>query len=159
MGEPATAEFKDLYNYLEIDLDRDKHADVGPDGVSYLLEETSNRLTQYFVIGSSVIEYFSSEILYMGLVDEERESNTSVSFFQDKLQQWQREELLFRCGLIDSGLKGDLNRARNARSNLVHSLHEHRYMSEDGTLLEDVKKMKSAVDGLSEIHIRTLRSF
>jgi len=159
MGEPATAEFRDLHERLSRTLDRDASVGRGPEGVSYLLEKTSNRLVQYFAIGSSIIEYYSSEILYMKLVDEERESNSSVAFFRDQLQQWQREELLFRCGIIDSGLKGDLKRARSARNDLIHSLHEHRYVSEEGTLLEDVDKTKSAVDGLSEIHIKTVRSF
>jgi len=158
MGEPATAEFKELYRFLTMNLERDRAVDKGPDGVSYLLEETGNRLVQYFVIGSSIIEYFSSEVLYMELVDENRQSKSIYSFFRESLQQWEREELLFCCGIIDSGLKGDLNRARDARNKLVHSLHEHRYVSEDGMLLEDVEKTKSAVDGLSEIHIRMVRT-
>jgi len=158
MGEPATAEFKELYRFITMNLERDCTVDKGPEGVSYLLEETGNRLVQYFVIGSSIIEYFSSEILYMKLVGEDRQSKSTYSFFRENLQQWEREELLFCCGIVDSGLKGDLNRARDARNELVHSLHEHRYVSEDGTLLEDVEKTKSAVDGLSETHIRTVRS-
>jgi hypothetical protein len=158
MGEPATAEFRELYRFLTRNLERDRAVDEGPDGVSYLREETGNRLVQYFVIGSSIIEYFSSEILYMVLVDEKRQSKSTYSFFRESLRQWEREELLFCCGVIDAGLKGDLNRARDARSELVHSLHEHRYISEDSTLLEDVEKTKSAVDGLSEIHIGIVRS-
>lgn len=54
-------------------------------------------------------------------------------------------------------LKGNLKRARSARNEIIHSLHEHRYVSEDGTLLEEVEKTKRAVDGLKEIHIRMIR--
>ena len=158
MGEPATAEFNDIYQFLSVDLKRDTAADVGPDGVSYLLEEASTRLVQYFTIGSSIIEYFSSELLYMTLVDDERQSESAYAFFRERLQQWHREELLYRCGVIDSGLKGNLKRARTARNEIIHSLHEHRYVSEDGTLLEDVEKTKEAVDGLKEIHIRKVRN-
>jgi len=158
MGEPATAEFNDIYQFLSVDLKRDTAADVGPDGVSYLLEEASTRLVQYFTIGSSIIEYFSSELLYMTLVDDERQSESAYAFFRERLQQWHREELLYRCGVIDSGLKGNLKRARTARNEIIHLLHEHRYVSEDGTLLEDVEKTKEAIDGLKEIHIRKVRN-
>jgi hypothetical protein len=154
MGRGVKTEFQDIHDSLTNTLKQDEDANKGPDGMFVLSQKTSGLIVEYFTIASAIIEQRSADLLYMTLVEDSRESKSARSFFQSNLQQWQREELLYRCGVIDEELKSNLKRARDTRNTLVHDLRERLYIEEDGDTVDDIDRALTAVEDLTAEYFR-----
>jgi len=135
-------------------IQKDKEDDLGAERMFVLSQKTSGLLVEYFTIASAIIESRSAELLNMKLVGDGRKSKSSLRFFQRNLRQGQREELMYRCGIIDEGFKGSLKDVRRERNNIVHNLDERLYIGEDDETIKNVDKALTAVEDLSTEYFR-----
>ena len=148
-GRGVKTEFQDMHETLTKQIQLDKDEDEGSDGMFVLSQKTSSLLVEYFTVGSAIIEERCVELLFRELVEEDRQSKSARSFFERNIQQRHREELLYRCGIIDAGFKGKMKEVRNERNHLVHNLDERLYIDKNGETVENVEKALTVVEDLS----------
>lgn len=86
-------------------------------------------LEDFFILVGQMIEALTIELVMESVVDPSRESK-SVRKRVERKSQRDREWLLYITGVIDDGEKGEIRRAYNLRSSLVHD--------SDNAYLEDI---------------------
>lgn len=82
------------------------------------------------------------------IADDSRNPEKSFEFFQDDFSQYQRENLLFWSGIIDSGMKGEMKKIRDIRNELVHEQHKRMYIDLDNKVQSDIGR---AYDKIHEL--------
>lgn len=125
-------------------------------GVSKYIFHTksSDRVLLFFTLAQEVIKPLTVDLLMEELIHQDHQSNASRKFVFETLNQPEREELLFRCGVIDSGFKGRLAQVRTTRNALTHNLRERHLLesvddlsSELGNSIEVVNELHERVEG------------
>lgn len=113
--------------------------------------KASDRVLLFFTLVQEVIKPLTVDLLMKELIHQEHQSNASRKFVSGTLNQPEREELLFRCGVIDGGFKGKLAQVRTTRNALTHNLRERH-------LLESVDNLSSelnnSIEVVNELHER-----
>lgn len=105
-----------------------------------ILNEVSGQITEFIVTSQILIEEASVELLREELIDERyKESSDTDTLLNRRMSQREREELLLRTGIIDSGLKGEMKNIRTTRNNLAHKVGE-------SILLESIDDLSSELD-------------
>lgn len=147
-----------IYEALAEELAKIRNRDQELEWAHVLTQRERTLILEYFVISSAVIERLSTMTLFEFVIPEEEkvrkggESEPGKEFFKSNLNQNRRERLLFECGIIDSGLKGELAKVRQIRNELVHDVFQRRLLEETEEIESDVDRALRAVNKLDEIH-------
>ena len=148
----AMSEIERIHDALTDALKDVAEREPEPRGVTLLSQRERTLLLELFAIASAHIERNSTNILYEKLADKEnREKRSTRDYFQDHFNQNQREGLLYRCGIIDSGLKGELAKVRQRRNELVHKQIKRRYLSDVNAIKGDSGRALRAAKKLDEL--------
>ena len=75
---------------------------------------------EFYVVGHAHLERISAIILYEAIGDKSLKPWNTINFFREFSQQ-EREGLLYRIGVIDEGMKGEMKNIRSMRNDLVHN--------------------------------------
>ncbi|EMA48663.1 MULTISPECIES: hypothetical protein [Halococcus] len=103
--------------------------DVNEDGRYFMSPDESTQLFTYFTMVAAVIEELSIGLLAEVLTDTETSSvKSSSEFFERKLTQERRQNLLLHTGIIDEGTHGEMEKLRNHRNTIVHSYRQRKFV-------------------------------
>lgn len=112
------------------------------------------RLLEFYVVGHAHLERLTTNLIYETIADKQLPPKNTIKFFRD-FTQAEREELLYRVGVVDEGMKGEMKNIRDMRNQLVHQQHQRMYVSADEHLETMVDrafaKIKELDDLLNEI--------
>ncbi|WP_157078558.1 hypothetical protein [Halalkalicoccus paucihalophilus] len=84
------------------------------------------------------------------IASEHRQSKETNEFLEERLTQGSREELLFRTGAIDSGLKGEMKQAREFRNEIIHNSSKRKVIEDTENIEDQVNRGHRIVDKLWE---------
>lgn len=116
--------------------------------VVVLTSEERTKLLEFYTVAHSHLERICSMIMNNTIADDSRNPEKSFEFFQDDFSQYQRENLLFWSGIIDSGMKGEMKKIRDIRNELVHEQHKRMYIDLDNKVQSDIGR---AYDKIHEL--------
>jgi hypothetical protein len=106
-------------------------------------------LLEFYTVVHAHVERLSAALLFEELADDQQgQSSSTFRFFRDEFSQQQREGLLFQTGIIDSGMKGELTKIRQARNTLVHEQHKRMYIDPNHKSESDVDRAFNVVTTL-----------
>lgn len=147
----ALSEIEELYERLSRSFEDIEEREPARDNVVVLTPEERTQLLEFYAIAHAHIERLSACMLYEYIADKEnREREPTLDSFQERLSQSQRAELLFRAGLIDSGLKGEMAKIKSVRNQLVHEQQKRMYVNLDNKTKSDVDRAYDTVAELDE---------
>ena len=127
--------------------------DVDEDGQYFMLPDESTQLFTYFTMVAAVIEELSIGLLAEELTDTETSTlKSSSEFFERKLTQERRQNLLLHTGIIDEGTHGEMEKPRIRRNSVVHSYRERKFV-------RDLDKTRNMVNGGYRITERLWEKF
>lgn len=127
--------------------------DVDEDGQYFMLPDESTQLFTYFTMVAAVIEELSIGLLAEELTDTETSTlKSSSEFFERKLTQERRQNLLLHTGIIDEGTHGEMEKLRIRRNSVVHSYRERKFV-------RDLDKTRNMVNGGYRITERLWEKF
>lgn len=143
------AEISALYEQLDAVIDSIEQRDP-VNGALVLKPAERTRLLEFYVVGHAHLERLSAVLLYEAIGDKSLPPWNTINFFRE-FSQANREELLYRTGVIDEGLKGELQNIRSSRNELVHRQHQRMHLSADehiGTMVDRAFSKIQEVDAL-----------
>lgn len=127
--------------------------DVDEDGQYFMSPDESTQLFTYFTMVAAVIEELSIGLLAEELTDTETSTlKSSSEFFERKLTQERRQNLLLHTGIIDEGTHGEMEKLRIRRNSVVHSYRERKFV-------RDLDKTRNMVNGGYRITERLWEKF
>lgn len=138
-----------LYNQLDTVIDTVEQRDP-VNGAIILKPNERTRLLEFYVIGHAHLERFSAVLLYEAIGDKSLPPWNTINFFRE-FSQADRENLLYRTGVIDEGLKGEMKNIRDRRNELVHKQHKRMHLRADehiGTMVDRAFSKIQEVDAL-----------
>lgn len=152
----ALSEIESLYEQLSDSFEEIQNREPARDNIVVLKPEERTKLLEFYAVVHAHIERVSACLLYESIADKEnREPEPTLGFFQEGLSQSKREELLFRAGLIDSGLKGEMAKIKTVRNQLVHEQQKRMYVNLDNKTKSDIERaydtVKKLDDSLNEL--------
>lgn len=158
LGDPETAtaysalsEIESLYEQLINSFEGIQEREPARDNVIVLTPKERTELLEFYTVVHAHIERVSACMLYEALADKEnRESRPTLEFFREGLSQSKREEILFRTGLIDSGLKGEMAKVKSVRNELVHEQQKRMFVDLDNKTESDIDRAYDTVTNLDE---------
>jgi hypothetical protein len=147
----ALSEIESLYEQLSESFEEIQHREPARGNIVVLTPEERAELLEFYTVVHAHIERISACILYEAIADKEnRKPEPTLEFFREELSQMKREELLFRAGLIDSGLKGEMAKVKSVRNQLVHEQHKRMYVNLDNKTDSDIDRAYHTVAELDE---------
>jgi hypothetical protein len=151
IGYSALSEIESLYEQLSDSFEEVQDREPARDNIVVLKPEERTELLEFYAVVHAHIEWVSACLLYESIADKEnRERKPTLDFFQDDLTQSKREELLFRAGLIDSGLKGEMAKVKSVRNQLVHEQQKRMFVNLDNKTKSDIDRAYDTVAELDE---------
>jgi len=151
MACSALSEIESLYHQLSDSFDEIENREPARDNIVVLKPKERTELLEFYAVVHAHIERVSACMLYEDIADKEnREAEPTLKFFQEDLTQAKREELLFRAGLIDSGLKGEISKVKSVRNKLVHEQQKRMFVNLDNKTKSDIDRAYDAVTKLNE---------
>jgi len=151
MAYSALSEIKTLYEQLSNSFNEIQNREPERDNIVVLTPQERTELLEFYTVVHTHIEWISTRMLYESLADKEnREPEPTMDFFQEDLTQSKREELLFRTGLIDSGLKGEMAKVKSVRNKLVHQQQKRMFVNLDNKTKSDIDRAYDTVTELDE---------
>lgn len=147
----ALSEIEPLYEELSDSFEEIQNREPARDNIVVLKPEERTKLFEFYAVVHAHIERLSACMLYEYIADKEnRKPESTLGFFQDGLSQSKREELLFRAGLIDSGLKGEMGKIKTVRNQLVHEQQKRMYVNLDNKTKSDIDRAYNTVEKLDK---------
>lgn len=151
MSYSALSEIESLYEQLSNSFEEIQEREPARDNIVVLTPKERTRLLEFYTVVHAHIERISACTLYEIIADKEnREPGPTLEFFQDGLSQQKREELMFRAGIIDSGLKGEMAKVKSVRNQLVHEQHKRMFVDLDNKTDSDIDRAYDTVAELDE---------
>lgn len=99
------------------------------DGAYFMSPDESTQIFTYFTMVAAIIEELSIGLLTEVLTDTEASSlKSSSEFFERKLTQERRQNLLLHTGIIGEGTHGEMEKLRIHRNTMVHSYRERKFI-------------------------------
>ncbi|MFC5277988.1 hypothetical protein ACFPM1_04300 [Halorubrum rubrum] len=90
-----------------------------------IISSLSGNMVSFVMFSQLLIEQFSIEILEEQIITEDFQgTNGTEDLLSRRLTQKEREELMMRTGIIDTGTKGNMEKIRRIRNNLAHSMND-----------------------------------
>ena len=147
----ALSEIESLYDQLSDTFEEIQRREPATDNIVVLTPEERTELLEFYTVVHAHTEWVSACMLYESIADKEnREPEPTLEFFREGLSQSKREELLFRAGLIDSGLKGEMAKIKSVRNQLVHEQQKRMYVNLDNKTDSDIDRAYHTVEELDE---------
>lgn len=147
----ALSEIESLYKQLITAFEKIEQREPVRDNIVVLTSEERTKLLEFYTVAHAHIERVSACLLYEHIADKEnRNPEATLDFFQQGFSQSKRAELLFRTGLIDSGLKGEMHKIKSVRNQLVHEQHKRMYVDLDNKTGSDIIRAYDTVEKLDE---------
>jgi hypothetical protein len=151
MSYSALSEIESLYERLSNSFEEIQEREPARDNIVVLTPDERTILLEFYTVVHAHIERISASMLYELIADKEnRELSPTLEFFQEGLSQQKREELMFRAGLIDSGLKGEMAKVKLVRNQLVHEQHKRMFVDLDNKTDSDIDRAYDTVTELDE---------
>lgn len=151
MAYSALSEIQSLYEQLSDSFDEIQDREPARDNIVVLKPKERTELLEFYAVVHAHIEWVSACLLYESIADKEnRKSEPTLEFFQEGLTQAKREELLFRAGLIDSGLKGEMSKVKSVRNQLVHEQQKRMFVDLDNKTKSDIDRAFDTVTKLDK---------
>lgn len=101
---------------------------------------------------SEVLEELTNSLFEQELISEKHSGqNRTDTLIEAELGQKQKEELLFRCGVIGKKLHDEMAHARTRRNDMVHDMKTRHYLSSITDLTSELKRCVDVVDELSRL--------
>lgn len=129
----------------EDDLPED--AEITPDKLNRFLRK--DELERFFTLSAQMIETLTVELVMEEVVADSRQSKSVRQNITRKSQQ-EREWLLYVTGVISDGEKGEIRRAYDLRSSIVHSSENTLDLLDEVNVPSDVSRTKNAINSLHE---------
>lgn len=157
-GEPTTEEFityetvegiEELHDLLVERINKYR-AEDDSDGV-VIDDRTSNQTLVYFTISSGEIEKQTARLITKTINYNIGGDFEGLNKFMKSMNQADREDLLEKMGLIDSGLKGELTKVRRRRNKLVHE-PQSRHFETPHELVNDIKSVPRVLSRINDLH-------
>lgn len=142
----AIGEIDRIYNEFAEVMDDIESREPARDNITPLKPKERTLLLEFYSVIHAHLERQTAIILYEEIGGKtERDPWSTIKFFQQNFSQSKREDLLFHMELIDSGLKGELAKVRQARNELVHNQHKRMYIDGDNKSKSDIERARETV--------------
>ena len=126
--------------YDEIDSDVQNAAGAVP-------RDTRDKILNFFLVAHAIIEEHSAKLIWSEVFDTEAQTQESLAYVMEGMNQLHREDLLFGADVIDGSLYSKLQQVRGARNELAHTYGQP--LTWDGDLKQKAEK---AIDGFDDLH-------
>lgn len=124
------------------------------------LDGIKHRARKYFLAGDllafctlaqQVLELLSADLLERELVAEEHRGRQDTRrLLETELSQPVREELLYRCGVVDGDTRSALQHGREFRNTIVRDLRERRTVHTIDGAIEEIERYVDILNRLYE---------
>ena len=141
-------EITDLYQRLDEVVD-DIEQRKSVNGAIKLKPDERSHLLEFYVVGHAHLERISAIILYEAIGDKDQKPWNTINFFREFSQQ-EREGLLYRLGVIDEGMKGEMKNIRSMRNDLVHNQVDRMHLPADEHLGTKINRAFSKLQELDK---------
>lgn len=118
----------EIVRKIQMQLGEDQHI-INESAPEVLISDRKSREhLSYFAMTSAVVEQRSAALIRETLIAEDFHENEDVAgYIQEQIPQSQREELLYKCGIVGGEMLSRMQQVRGKRNRLVHRPHERRY--------------------------------
>lgn len=108
-----------------------------------------DELEEFFTLTGQMVENLTIDLFLEDVVESSRRSN-SVRQRVERMSQHEREWLLYVTGVITDGEMGQIRRAYDMRSSIVHHSDDENDFLDEVEIPSDVSRALDAVDTLHE---------
>lgn len=124
------------------------------------IDQIKHRARKYFLAGDllafctlaqQVLELLSADLLERELVaDDHRGRQGTRRLFETELSQPVREELLYRCGVVDGDTRRALQQGREFRNTIARDLRDRRTVHTIDGAIDEIERYVDALNRLYE---------